>query len=1255
MDSQEQQQHRSSVQKSENICHLLQLYSGHHQRKPSQHGAHHPSSPATSNKSPVMVPDVRVSVCNTTPPSVLPPNRKPLEHPDLPTFAITSILSPSQVLNASVSTSASSIASSTPVRARPTNSMHSRAPESLQPQQCPLPHFCEAVLPLSPRKTDDARPLRRSHAVSCENGHGVNAPLAQCLSSSKRSVQDARGAKTGLSDIGMHVRISATALMPILPVTATHTAAATDYPMSAATPSLPMPRIPHQKRGGRRALHRCNDSGSGNPPRVTGELGELYPSITLLPPVTATVRVTQAKAATGRSTTLQPRPPFTCVPFMPYHPSVVVRPQPAQSSNPSESRFGAPDAFGRSTLAESLSHTSHMFATGYGASEGSEQLRLLSLHPQASLKLLDPEEVSEDRGDSLKVLSPWPPSQLQSSLTCPFSTPDGAEGKSHTDSFVGVSDTLYSRQLDSERLPVLSSACRRVAYSVNASRDMPVVLPFIDPFAEFEGMPCGRRTSSSTTGLLASFGTPAGTMNSSDSVLENSVAALPGSGSVQTRSWALGPPPARSGGSSCATHTYPNSGRVTMATMCAVESSYALAAAQPGRFLCPASEEKQHQVCEQPPNHDFQKICDTAAPTTPRSTHHSAAHISTLEASMNDCSVVQSSLTATTALCARRKSLDGQKRKQLLGSCTSQHCGPREMRGTSNRVDSVAAISDTVTATTIFTTPSFTRTVLPQGTATPTTLSSRVSLSASKLLVGGIVLGASPQVAVAAAATQAAEEGIETGMGHGSSLRLLERQWASPSCSASTLSMRSSPLGRSNRGPAAAGGRSGPGGQRHDDFQCPSFMSVPPLVYGAQALPFCSLTASGVRAWVEECSVDAPIDICATSLSSLFCKTDSQLRTADSSVSGRRNLWGPMPHGECAVGVSGVLRPSYSFHRSRLALPSEAKRSGGCSSRRKSPLPPSLPATVDNLTNNSPFQGAVFVDSCTPSVVKGNESDAGSVAATTTTMTTTAVTTIARLTSRVIVSQMGPSSTYREDEGTEMVSDMRMSFAPARNAAIMRSTVREEMRPSRIRLMDTMLEHPDAPPFAKAAAQRLHERRTHQLQQAQSHGTYCPPDLVRSDVVSAAAEVPVIVTTTTSIRSCSGMSNSCMTQPQTSSGAAAGADDPHHQEQVLPLPSNKQGRAGQLSASLVPCLYHAYHYPCDVHKHSKQQQHTTMVSFESVKAINPLQPNALVPRAIVDASTPVPGCLTAAEEHLPKVLPVKPSGPHYSIKCLFGL
>ncbi|TPP52781.1 hypothetical protein CGC21_28280 [Leishmania donovani] len=1159
MNSQETQCN-TGLQKSKSICPPLQVYSGHHQKKSHRHGAHHPSSRATGNRPPVMIPDVKFEVRDPTSSSPLPPKSKPLEQP----------------------------------------------------------------------KNSDTRPLRRPSRVPRDVEDVVNAPLPPCRASPQGPTQDSRGARAGLDDNGVHVHMSETALMSILPVEATLTADATDGRVSGEKRSFPTLRVPHQKQADPRAIHRRDDIGSSSStPRATGEQRALDPSITALESETVTAHAMQASAVTGSGTALQPHPPLTSVPLASRHPTVVEvlrRPQPAPSAHAGSPQSRALEALGRSALAGPISDTSRMPATDSGASEGNHLLGLLSPHPPASLRPLDTEEVNGGCDGGLQVPPPCSSSRPQSSLSCLISTEDGTEGKSRVDSCVMVCDTQHLPQSDSECLSTPSSTCRRSAYSVNASRNMLEMLPLTDSFVARAEMPSacvrarptrplGRRTRSGIAGLLTSFGTPAGTTSSSASVLEHGVAAMRRGNSARTRPSTLEPPPTRSSGSA------------SRATMRVAETSHVLGTApRPPPSLSSATEEKEDQAREQPPSRDSQKTCNAPALTTPHSPHHPAAHTLTLKAPISDCGVAQSGIAA----CARRKSMEDQQRKQLRGSCALQHRARPEMCGAPNIVDSVTATPDADAASCIATTPSFTCTTSPQGNATPAKPNSCVSLGASVISLDDSVMGASPGVVAAAAvtttsesspATPAAEGELEADAHHRSSLRSLERQQVNPFLrSASILSMRSSSLGRSSPSTAAAGGRSGRGGRGHHGSLPLSFVKVPPLVCGAQGLSFCSLTASGVQAWVEEGAVDAPLDVCVTTLSSLLRKTDSQLRTADSSVCGGSNLLRLIPRSECAAGVGSILRPRSSFCCSHLGLSSRAKRSGS-SSLQRTPPPPGPPVNVTNFTNNVSFHHTIFLNSSTRSVVGASEGDA--------------------------------ASAYQDEEESEVQRDVMIGFASAQDATIATRTVSEEMQPSRLRAMGAMLEHPDAPPFAKAAIQRLHMR-CPQLPQTQSLDTHSSPDLLRSGRDDTAAEAPVIVTTTTSIHSCRCMSHSCMAKLQNSSAAAVGTDDPRSQE-LSATPLDEEVRTGQSSAFLIPRICHDRCHLCDVHKYAKQQQRTTTVLLESVKAIKPQRQNALVPRSIVDANRSVAGCLTATEVHLPKVLPVKRPNQRFSIKRLLGL
>ncbi|CAG9577878.1 hypothetical protein LMJF_29_1410 [Leishmania major strain Friedlin] len=903
-----------------------------------------------------------------------------------------------------------------------------------------------------------------------------------------------------------------------------------------------------------------------------------------------------------------------------------------------------------------------MPATDSGASEGNHLLGLLSPHPPALSRPLDTEEVNGGCDGGLQVPPPCLSSRPQRSPSWLISTKDGTEGKSRVDSCVMVCDTQHLPQSDSECFSTSSSTCYRSAYSVNASRNMLEMLPFIDPFVKCVKMPSaciragptrlrGRRTRSGITDLPASFGTPAGTTSSGDSVLEHGVAAMRRDNSAQTRSSTLEPPPTRSSRSA------------STATMRVAETSHAWGTAPPPPppSLSSAPEEQEDQALEQPPSRDSQKTCNAPALTTPHSPHHPAAHTLTFKAPISDCDVAQPGIAAA---CARRKSMEDQQRKKLRGSRSLQHHGRPEVCSAPNSVDSVTATPGTDAASSIATTPSFTCTTSPQGNGTPAKLNSCVSLGASVISLDNSVMGASPGVVAAAAvtttsesspATPAAKGELETDARHRSLLRSLERKQVNPFLrSTSILSMRSSSLGRSSLSTAAAAGRSGRGGRGHHRSQPLSFVKVPPLGCGAQGLSFCSLTASGVQAWVEEGAVDAPLDVCAMTLSSLLRKTDSQLRTADSSVCGGSNLLRLIPRSECAAGVGGILRPRSSFCCSHLGLSSRAKHSGS-SSLQRTPPPPGPPVNVTSFANNVSFRRTIFVNSSTRSVVGASEGDAASVATTATTMTTTAAHSITRSKARVFPSPVGQSSAYQDEEESEVQRDVMIGFAFAQDATIATRSVSKEMQPSRLRAMGAMLEHPDAPPFAKAAIQRLHMRSPYQLPQTQSHDTHSSPDLLRSVRDDAAAEAPMIVTMTTSVHSCRCMSPCCMAKPQSSSAAPAGADDPRSQEKLSATPLDEGVRTGQSGVSLVPRIGHDRCHLCDVHKYAKQQQQTTTVLLESVKTIKSQRPNALVPRSVVDASRSVAGCLTATEVHLPKVLPVKRPDPRFSIKRLLGL
>ncbi|CBZ23886.1 hypothetical protein, unknown function [Leishmania mexicana MHOM/GT/2001/U1103] len=1198
-----------------------------------------------------MITDVKFEAHNPTPYSLLPPRRTPLEQTSSSILTNMSIPSPSPTPNASVATGDASIRSSISVKDRSINSLHSRAPASQEQRQYSLPTFREAEPPLPLRTNSDAPPLRRPHRVPRDVEYVVNAPLPPCRASPQGLTQDSRGARTGLDDNGVHVHMSETALMSILPVEATLTVDTTDGRVPAAKRSFPTLRMPHQKQSGSRAIHGRSDIGSTSTPPFTGEQRALDPNITAMQPERATAHATRANAVTGSGTTLQLHSPLTSVPFTSRHSAVTEvlrRSRPAPLAHAGSLQSRALDALGRSALLGSISDTSRIPPTVSSASEGNHLLGLLSPHPPASLRQLHTEGVSRGSDGRLHVRPPCSPSRPLSSLSC-----------------VMICDTQHLPQSDSECLSTPSSTCRRSAYSVSTSRNMREMLPIIDPFVGCVEMPSagvrarptrphGRRTRSGIADLLTSFSTPAGTTSSSDSVLEHGVTSMRRCNSVRAWSLTIEPPPTRSSGSA------------STATMRVAETSPALSTApSPPPSLSSVTEETEDQAREKRPSRDSQKTCKAPALTTPHSPHGPTAHTLTLKAAISGYGAALSGITEAAAACARRKSMEDHQRKQLRGSRALQHRGRSEVRGASNSVDSVTATPDTDAASSIATTPSFACTTPPQGNTTPAKRSSCRSLCASVISLNNSVMGASPGVVASAAvtttcqsspATPAPQGELETDAHHRSSLRSPERQQVAPFLrSASILSMRSSSQERSSRSTAAAGGCSGHGGRGHLGSKLLSFVKVPPLVCGAQGLSFCSLTASGVQAWVEEGAIDAPLDVCVTTVSSLLRRTDSQLRTADSSVCCGSNLLRLIPRScECAAGVGSVLRPRSSFCCSHLGLSSRAKRSG-CSSLQLTPPPPGTPATATHFTNNVSFHRTIFVNSSPRSVVGVSEDDAASVTTTTTTTTTTAAHSITPSKARVLLSPVGQSSAYQDEEESEVQRSMMIGFASAQEATIATRTVSEEMQPSGIGVMGAMLEHPDAPPFAKAAIQRLHMRCPHQLRQTLLHDTHSPPDPLRSGRDDAAAEVPVVVTTTTSIRSCRCMGHSCMTKPQNSSAAAAGADDPRSQEKFSATPLDEQVRTEQSSAPLVPPLCHERCHLCDLHRYSQQQQRTTTVLLESANAIKPLRPNARVPRRLEDASRPVSGGLTATEVHLPKVLVVKRPDPRFSIKRLLGL
>ncbi|KAG5473807.1 hypothetical protein LSCM1_04437 [Leishmania martiniquensis] len=735
---------------------------------------------------------------------------------------------------------------------------------------------------------------------------------------------------------------------------------------------------------------------------------------------------------------------------------------PAHSSGATS---GASDTFDCSTAAVPLSHTFHLPATGYSVFKGSGQPGPRSSHPPTSLRRFDREEAYGGRDSGLQILLPCPPSRPQSSLSCLMSTSEGAENKGCADSLASASDPLYLPHSDSERLFTLSSTSRRSVYSVNASPKMIELLPFIDPFAGCKGLPCtcvrarpmrprGGLTRSSVADFFTDFGTPGGTMSSSDVALERGVVLLPGSGSAQIRSSTLEPRPTRRGEHFCTKYIYRSSGSATTATTRVVDTIHTLTTPLPAPPLSPDNEAGENYPCGSSPDHGPQQTCSVPAAITP----HSPVDTLALEGLTSDYSVTKSGTTVAVA----------------AGMGTS-----------------------------------------PPSPATTTTEGSMETVARQRILPSW-----------------------------------LEWQWESSfSRSASMISVRCSSLGCISPGTAAAAGHRKYDKQRHPGYQTPSLAEMLPHVFGAQELSFSSFDASGVRAWVEEATVDAPLDFCATTPWAMPRKPDLPLLTSDSSGSSflRR-----IPRGEFAVGVGGILRSHSSFCHSRLGLPRQAKRTYGSSQHRTPPAVPSLPVTLTDFTKKVTVHRSIVPHSDARSPVRVDKGDAASVTATTSAnVTTTAAPSTTRSTTRVILSQVWQSSACERDEESAVLSDMVIGLAPPQDAAVSMPGVGEEARLDCIRAMGVLLEDPDAPPFAKAATQRLH-----QLRRAQSRRVHSPPNLMCRGREDLTEEAPVLLTTTTSSCSCLCKSHSCITKRRSFIAAAAGAQGPRSMEQWPPMPSN---------------------------------------------------------------------------------------------------
>ncbi|KAK7200066.1 hypothetical protein NESM_000056100 [Novymonas esmeraldas] len=953
----------------------------------------------------------------------------------------------------------------------------------------------------------------------------------------------------------------------------------------------------------------------------------------------------------------QPHPPAGAAPFTPRRLAtmldVLQRPLAALSASASASRCGAIDAFGRSLLAGSLSHTSRVSAPDCGTSQCSEHVGLLASHAPPDARLLDTAEVSGGRGGGLHMLLPYPPARASGgSLSHPISASDGAEGKSHTESSAGASDTLYLPQSDSERLLMLSWTCRRSAHSVSASRNASEMLPFIDPFAANDGMPStciracptrprGRRARCSIAGSITSFGTVAGTMSSSDSVIRPGVSEPQNSDSARTRSSNFDTLVTRSDGASSATYMCSSSGAASTATMRTagmVSTSESTLPAPPAASAVAAAVEL-HQTAESEYTGGCGSSSNGAAVAASASTLPvgagrvaAVAHLRGVPADGDDAApsgVVAASAVGTA--CVGQRSVD--ERRPL---------SPRDASACN-------------------------------GAATPAQGGLGLTRSGSR-----VARSVSPSVSAVATPppTPATEEDTDADALPRAAIRWLEQQrpqqpYGNASVrSTSALSMRSSLLGRSGPGSAAgaAACRSGLAAQGYSGSQSPSFVDVPPLA-------FCSFAATWMRGWAEEAAVDAPLEVCGTTVSSLLRKADPppsppppRVSASDDSVGACSELSRLFASGDpataaAAAAVGGILLPHSSFCRSRPGPQlAKAERSSG-SSLHRLPLPPTTPsAGVAGFSSNVAVRHTILVNSTTTarSVV---ESSAASVATTTTTTTTTAVSSVTRSTARVLVSQAGHSSAWGDEEEAAVVRDMMLGSVPPlpRDAAAETPTASErEMPPSRTRAMDAMLEHPDAPPFAKAARQRLHERRSHTLRRTRSRSLHSTPETAAAVVTP---EAPVTVTAAVLARSCHSVSHSFRTQSRSSSAVVASAEwrcgehDDADDDAGAVVDELAAAAVTHSSTSLVSQGHNAC---CQVARHTTQGALLALTA-EFAKSKNPLQADApLIRRALENGSDASAAAsravhLTATEIHLPKVLPVTASHKRVSLMRFLGI
>lgn len=933
----------------------------------------------------------------------------------------------------------------------------------------------------------------------------------------------------------------------------------------------------------------------------------------MLDPIAGTAPATHA---------LQSRPPATAPTASPL--SLCPSDQCSGAGTPSADA-AARCCFGRSLLNDSTACTPRASATdrcgttaSSQASGGVSELATLSPTAPTSMVRLLPGEGEEpggrSRGGRVQHLQP---SSIARSYGTSATTLDSdaaaaagsaADGKSRAASSIGVSDAFFLPQSDTERLLLLSFTCRRSVNSACGSRNASELSNIVDPFAGCDVQPYasiragptrprGRRSRpAAVVGSLTSFGTAGGTLSSSDT------APIDGAGAGQRSRSAMEDllQLTRATGSSSGTDVCPSSGGASTATMrSAVQPSAGTAARH-----APAAPRAGRPSTSLPGT-----ASRTATPTSP-SQDTAALTTATTGSVTPDASACEQSAdlarqSVPAAMLKQHETARSTRRRQA----TAPMGGLPPSSGSSAAKPARTA-APAVAASAAVAPPPCGSAALPH-TSTPTLLSGRVPSPASLVPLEGSVSGVSALV-----------DGGDWDLPCRGSVRWLEQQRQqhrehSFVRSPSILSAPSSSVCRGSSG-AALAARSGHSGHHaHSSSLSPSVVDLPPFVGGTRITSFCSFVATaGVRTWVEEMTVDAPLDVCATTVSSLLRKHESlQLRATAESASdfGGSNL---------SRGLEGVLRSHGSFGPSRLGVSGRTDRSAG-SAQQQQPMMADMMGPPMAFASSTAIRSTVLISSSSHSVVGFADGDGAAV-------TTTSFSSTTRLTGRLVRSQAGPSGAFgnEEEESAAVVRDVMLGSLPVRGSiATGVDDCFGEADPSQYcrQAVDAMLAHPDAPPCARAAVQRL-------------HGVPPPPP----PPSSASPASPRGTAKTTMLQTMSIHSYHSAT---VSSVVERGHVD---------APS---------SGSLVPLQQPQQPHDAKGGVHADREKQTLLAlrqaaEIDAGRAVNPLCPRSVGPLGHLSDSQRLArgeACLTSTEVHLPKLLPPRRSRRRFSVKALFGL